>query len=229
MSKNDFPPIFCVIAAAGVGKRMQAGHPKQYLTIADKTVIEHTVGRLQSVPFIRQIVITIHSDDAYFSRLPLAQSEGIKVVCGGDKRVDSVLAGLKAIPGEPNAWVLVHDAARPNISHGDIEKLVSQCLSHNNGGILATPVRDTMKRGDKQVHHTEPRENLWHALTPQFFPLQQLIEALEQALLAGITVTDEASAMEYRQRPVLLVEGRADNIKITRPEDFALARFYLGS
>lgn len=227
---DNLPEIYCVIPAAGVGKRMQANQPKQYLTISHKTVIEHTISRLQTVAFIRQIMIAIHPNDDYFADLKLTDQADIHKVYGGDERVNSVLAGLKAIAvngATPDAWVLVHDAARPCVSAEDIEKLVTQCLAQNTGGILATPVRDTMKRGGDFITCTESRDNLWHALTPQFFPLGQLIKALEQALVAGVSITDEASAIETLQQPVLLVEGRSDNIKITRPEDLALAQFYL--
>ncbi|MFT5162686.1 MAG: 2-C-methyl-D-erythritol 4-phosphate cytidylyltransferase [Alteromonadaceae bacterium] len=209
LSRENLPTIYCVIPAAGVGKRMQADLPKQYLPIDDKTII------------------VINPEDQYFSDLSLKDNPDVQVVDGGDERVNSVLAGLKAIDAQLDAWVLVHDAARPNVSMADIDKLVSTCLKHNKGGLLATPVRDTMKRGTDTVSHTESRENLWHALTPQFFPLQQLIYALEQGLASGLTITDEASAVEYQHQPVLLVEGRSDNIKITRPEDLALAGFYL--
>ena len=221
------PAIYCVIPAAGVGKRMQANVPKQYLTINDKTILAHTVERMQSVPCVEQVVIAINPQDQYFSDVNLANT--VKVVFGGDERVNSVLAGLKAIESAPNSWVLVHDAARPNVSVGDVEKLIERCLEQNCGGILATPVRDTMKRGGQSIDSTVDRENLWHALTPQFFPLTQLIEALEQGLKANITLTDEASAIENTGKQVLLVEGRADNLKITRPEDLALATFYLNS
>ena len=229
-STGKRPAIYCVIPAAGVGKRMQANLPKQYLTINDKTILEHTVERLQSVPCVEQVVIAINPQDQYFAGVNLSAT--VKVVFGGDERVNSVLAGLKAIETDlgtvaKSAWVLVHDAARPNVSVDDIEKLVESCFEQNCGGILATPVRDTMKRGEGFVSHTEDRQNLWHALTPQFFPLNQLIEALEQGLKDNITLTDEASAIENAGKPVLLVEGRADNLKITRPEDLALATFYL--
>ncbi|NQZ06138.1 MAG: 2-C-methyl-D-erythritol 4-phosphate cytidylyltransferase [Algicola sp.] len=233
-STGKRPAIYCVIPAAGVGKRMQANVPKQYLTINNKTILEHTVERLQSVSCVEQVVIAINPEDQYFSKLNLDYE--VKVVFGGDERINSVLAGLKAIDSNEDAWVLVHDAARPNVSVDDIEKLVESCFEQSCGGILATPVRDTMKRGNKKggqsidhafIDHTEDRENLWHALTPQFFELNQLIEALEQGLKDNITLTDEASAIENADKPVLLVEGRADNLKITRPEDLALATFYL--
>jgi len=124
----------------------------------------------------------------------------------------------------------VHDAARPNVKPDEVNRLVQQCIDKQCGGILAAPVRDTMKRSHIQsdlVAHTECRESLWHALTPQFFPLLALRDALRQGLAAGLTITEEASAMEQANHQVLLVEGGADNLKITRPEDLALAEFYL--
>lgn len=219
------PAVFCVIPAAGVGKRMKSSTPKQYLTIDNKTILQHTIERMQSIACVKKVVVAISPDDQYFQDLQL--SRNVEVVHGGAERVDSVLQGLKALGQVANAWVLVHDAARPNVSIADVEKLVETCLAKNCGGILATPVRDTMKRGSTQVQHTEPREDLWHALTPQFFPLQDLLDALEQGLAQGINITDEASAVEHVGKPVLLVEGRADNLKITRPEDLALATFFL--
>jgi 2-C-methyl-D-erythritol 4-phosphate cytidylyltransferase len=229
INTDPWPAIFCVIPAAGVGKRMKVSQPKQYLTINDKTILQHTVDCLCSVPFVQQVVIAINPQDAYFEQLGLENKlEGdVKIVFGGDERVNSVLAGLKAISDDKDAWVLVHDAARPNVCHQDIQKLVSTCLEQYTGGILATPVRDTMKRGDQCIDRTESRDNLWHALTPQFFPLNQLIAALEQGLASNLTITDEASAIENTGERVLLVEGRSDNLKITRPEDLALATFYL--
>lgn len=226
---SDKPAVFCVIPAAGVGKRMKAAHPKQYLTINDKTILQHTIERMQSLDFVQKVIVAISPDDQYFADLNL--SGNIEVVHGGKERVDSVLQGLKALNyglDDPhNAWVLVHDAARPNVGSDDVLKLVEQCLTQNCGGILATPVRDTMKRGGERIDHTEPRENLWHALTPQFFALTELIAALETGLAQGVNITDEASAVEHLGKPVLLVEGRSDNLKITRPEDLALATFYL--
>jgi 2-C-methyl-D-erythritol 4-phosphate cytidylyltransferase len=153
-------------------------------------------------------------------------------VTGGAERADSVLNALKEINPELFPWVLVHDAARPLVQLADIGNLLQQCLLQKSGGILATPVRDTMKRGDStrplaKVDHTVSRQQLWHALTPQLFPTALLTECLSQALAAGVAITDEASALEWAGHPVLLVPGRADNIKITQPEDLALARFYL--
>lgn len=208
---------------------MQADRPKQYLSLAGKTVLEHTLQQLISHPQIQKIVIALSVDDPYFGTLPCHQEKWLERVDGGKERADSVLAGLNALGEEK--WVLVHDAARPCITHQDLDKLLSLANRGNDGGILATPVRDTMKRASQssanRVSHTESRDHLWHALTPQFFPLSELRSALQAALEQDVNITDEASAIEWQGGSVHLVEGSASNIKITHPDDLALAEFYL--
>lgn len=224
--------IAVVIPAAGIGQRMQADRPKQYLQLAGKTILEHTVSRLLQLPQLGQIWLALSAEDRFFETTSLPQLPQVTRVTGGAERADSVLSALKEINPELFPWVLVHDAARPLVQLADIGNLLQQCLLQKSGGILATPVRDTMKRGDNttplaKVDHTVSRQQLWHALTPQLFPTALLTECLSQALAAGVAITDEASALEWAGHPVLLVPGRADNIKITQPEDLALARFYL--
>jgi 2-C-methyl-D-erythritol 4-phosphate cytidylyltransferase len=224
--------IAVVIPAAGIGQRMQADRPKQYLQLAGKTILEHTVGRLLQLPQLGQIWLALSAEDPYFETTSLSQIPQVTRVQGGAERANSVLNALNLIDAEQFPWVLVHDAARPLVQIADIENLLQQCLMQKCGGILATLVRDTMKRGDgatphAQVEHTVSRQQLWHALTPQLFPTALLRDCLSQALAAGAAITDEASALEWAGHPVLLVSGRADNIKITQPEDLALARFYL--
>lgn len=218
-----------VVPAAGVGKRMRADRPKQYLTINQQTVLEHTLQRLITHPRIKRIIVALDSADPYFATLKLSQAPWLTRVDGGSERADSVLAGLNAVEGDE--WVLVHDAARPCLPHQDLDALLALADNGRVGGILATPVRDTMKRENPHkaltVQHTEERQGLWHALTPQFFPLAQLKQALQHALQQSITITDEASAMEWAGYPVKLVRGSQANIKITQPEDLALAQFYL--
>ena len=123
----------------------------------------------------------------------------------------------------------MHDAARPCVRAEDIARLIEQLADDPVGGLLAIPVRDTMKRAEtnRRVITTEDRQGLWHALTPQMFRFGKLRHALEQALEDEALVTDEASAIELAEYEPLLVEGHADNIKVTRPEDLALASFYL--
>lgn len=214
-----------VVPAAGVGRRMGAGCPKQYLPLAGRFLIEHTLTRLLEHPRIDEVIVALAPEDTFFSTLTIADHPRLRVAQGGADRAQSVLNGLCLARSE---WVLVHDAARPYITHRDIDQLIHEGLA-GDGAILATRVRDTMKRGDAggRILKTVEREQLWHALTPQFFPTQALREALEQGLAQGRIITDEASAMEQAGFHPQLVEGRADNIKVTRPEDLALAALYL--
>ncbi|OAN12594.1 2-C-methyl-D-erythritol 4-phosphate cytidylyltransferase [Photobacterium jeanii] len=216
-----------VVPAAGVGSRMAADRPKQYLSIAGKTILEHTVNRLLSHPAIARVVIAISATDPYFSTLALGDDPRVTVVDGGAERADSVFAGLAQVAEDD--WVLVHDAARPCLRHSDLDALIAGALRSDCGAILAAPVRDTMKRGNgaQGIATTVDRADLWHALTPQMFKAGALRSALETALRQGATVTDEASALEYCGQTPALVKGRADNIKVTQPEDLALAEFYL--
>lgn len=218
-----------VVPAAGIGKRMLADRPKQYLPLSGKTVLEHTLDALISHPKIKHIVIALHPDDPYFDTLPCSLAPWLTRVIGGSERADSVLAGLNEMTEEE--WVLVHDAARPCLSHADLNNLLLLAETGSNGGILAMPVRDTMKRAvpatPTLIQHTESREHLWHALTPQFFPLVKLRDALSQALLQQVQITDEASAIEWAGGQVNLVAGNIKNIKITHPDDLALAELYL--
>ncbi|NWA63866.1 2-C-methyl-D-erythritol 4-phosphate cytidylyltransferase [Pantoea sp. B9002] len=220
--------VIAVVPAAGVGSRMQAACPKQYLTIGQFTLLEHSVARLLAHPAVKQVIVPVSNDDGWFDSLPLTQDSRILRVTGGDTRAESVLAGLNAI--HHSEWVLVHDAARPCLHPDDLARLLAVREYSKVGGILAAPVRDTMKRaepGKTAIAHTVEREDLWHALTPQFFPHQLLTACLTRALHEGATITDEASALEYCGYHPLLVSGRSDNIKVTRPEDLALAAFYL--
>lgn len=225
------PAIATVIPAAGVGKRMKADKPKQYLQLCGLTVLEQTLFRLKQVPALRQFFLALSPDDPYFPELPLALDPQVQRLDGGAERANSVLNALVQIDANAYPWVLVHDAARPVVRVSDIELLIQSCIEAGQGGILATPVRDTMKRAvtaaTHRVDHTVDRANLWHAYTPQLFPTALLRDALQQALAQGAAITDEASAMEWAGLPVLLVQGHADNIKITQAEDLALAAFYL--
>ena len=231
MSNMTTPRIVAVIPAAGVGSRMQADRPKQYLKLGGKTILEHTTESLLCHPKIERVVIAISADDAYFDSLHLS-SKRITVVEGGKERADSVLNGIASL--SENTWALVHDAARPCIEEADITALLD--VMHNDdvvGGILASPVRDTMKRAlatndsVEIIAHTEERTNLWHALTPQLFPAGLLKQALQDGLEKGANITDEASAMELAGHKVAMISGSPANIKVTHPADLPLAEFYL--
>jgi len=220
-----------VIPAAGVGKRMQADRPKQYLPLCNKTVIEHTIGCFSHHPRISGIVVSLSLTDPYWPELDLHSDVPLHRAEGGSERCHSVLNGLDVVAqyaGE-NDWVLVHDAARPCLSRHDLDALLTEMSADPVGGILAVPVRDTMKRdnGEQRIQQTEERQGMWHALTPQMFRLGLLQRALRTSLDDGFEVTDEASAIEHIGLQARLLEGSSSNIKVTRPEDLALAEYYL--
>ncbi len=222
---------WAVVPAAGVGRRMGSDIPKQYLSLNGRQVIEHTLQRLLDHPLIEQTLVALSPNDAWWPATAYANHAGVIAVDGGAERCHSVLNALHRLSemAADHDWVLVHDAARPCLRVGDIDRLIEQLNDHPVGGILGMPVRDTMKRADAdgQITETVCREGLWHAFTPQMFRLGALREALSQALEQGLQVTDEASAIELAGDSPKLVEGHPDNIKITRPEDLALAAFYL--
>lgn len=225
---SSLPEIIAVLPAAGIGSRMQTECPKQYLSIGGKTLLEHAIFALLRNSRIQRVIVAISPQDSWFSLLPLAKDPRISVVTGGAQRAESVMAGLEQ-SGDAK-WVLVHDAARPCLHIDDLNRLLDITNHSDVGGILVAPVRDTMKRsepGRQAIAHTVDRQNLWHALTPQLFPLELLKVCLRRALDEGATVTDEASALEHCGFHPLLIVGRADNIKVTCPEDLALAEFYL--
>ena len=219
-------PVYAVVPAAGVGERMKAGIPKQYLTLAGKTLAEHTLGRLLSFSPIDSVIVSVSSKDPWWPTLPVASHRRVSTVAGGKTRAESVRNGVAQalMDGGEEAWVLVHDMARPLVRLSDIQALMEQC--DEQGAILALPVVDTIKQSGEDLHidSTVDRERIWRALTPQLFPAARLYEALS-ADLDG--VTDEASAIERQGGRPRLVAGQSDNIKITVPEDLPLARFYL--
>lgn len=225
--------IIAIVPAAGNGSRMLQDKPKQYLQLHGKTILQHTLDALLSYAPIEKVIVAVAKDDPYIAQLALDQSPQVELVIGGATRAESVLAALESAvesateSGNHESWVLVHDAARPCLTHQDLDKLLQ--IDDPNGAILAYPATDTIKRADhaQQIHATEDRAQLWHALTPQFFPSERLCVAYKSAIAQNLTLTDEASAMELAGFKPHLVQGRSDNLKITRPEDLALAAFYL--
>ena len=221
--------IWAVVPAAGVGKRMNADRPKQYLELAGKTVIEHTLSRLLQAEVFAAVAVAISEEDPYWSELSIASHEKIITAAGGKERADSVLSGLHAIRTQAtdDDWVLVHDAARPCITCADIHHLIESLINDEVGGILALPCADTLKNVQgKNILGTVDRSVIWRALTPQMFRYGTLKTALEYAV-GNPVITDEASALELQGLQPKIVEGRPDNIKITRPEDLALAQFFM--
>lgn len=224
---------WALIPAAGAGRRMGTAIPKQYLDLAGQPVLEYSLRLLLDHPRIRGVAIALDAADERWETLPSAQDPKVLRVAGGAERCHSVLNALEALGGwaGQDEWVLVHDAARPCLRRSDLDRLISALEQHPVGGLLGVPVRDTMKAANPrgEVLNTVPRAGLWHAYTPQMFRLGPLRQALGQAIAVGNWVTDDASAMEIAGLQPLLVEGHADNIKITHPEDLALAHYYLMS
>jgi len=218
--------LYAVMPAAGIGRRMGAALPKQYLTIANKPIIHYSLEPLLNHPSIARVVVVLAPDDSWFETLTIAKHPKITTVVGGGERADSVLAGLQALPAQGR--VLVHDAARPCLTLTDLDRLIA-AQTQEGGAILACAVRDTMKRAnsDGTIAQTVDRQLLYHALTPQLFALDSLRLTLARALDQQVTITDEASAMEWAGEQVTLVDGRSDNIKVTRAEDLTLAELFL--
>ncbi|WP_136068781.1 2-C-methyl-D-erythritol 4-phosphate cytidylyltransferase [Modicisalibacter radicis] len=219
-------PLWLIVPAAGQGRRMAADRPKQYLRLAGRPVLAQTLARLhESFPSAR-LLLCLDPGDAWFDPawVPFADW---RRVAGGDERAETVALALAAISAEAGDedLVLVHDVARPCVHGDDLVRLHAALIDEPVGALLAAPVADTMKRADAggRVAATEPRDGLWHALTPQGFRYALLRRALDQAGRAGAPVTDEASAIESLGLSPRLVAGRRDNLKITHPEDLALA------
>jgi 2-C-methyl-D-erythritol 4-phosphate cytidylyltransferase len=226
---NQTFKCWAVVPAAGVGKRMQADRPKQYLPLTGKTVIEHTLSRLLASGSFSAVAVAISLEDPYWPELEISRHPDVITAPGGKERADSVLSALKSLQGkaDENDWVLVHDAARPCLTASDIHLQIDRLKNDAVGGILALSSHDTLKHVDGDtITATIDRKHVWRALTPQMFKYGMLRDALQQTE-GNPAITDEASALEMLGYQPKIVEGRPDNIKITRPEDLALAQFYM--
>ncbi len=252
--------INTVVVAAGVGKRFGNQMPKQYTHIGSQTVLQHSIAALSKVHQLSTCYLVISEEDTIAKTLNFSMP--IEWVIGGKERMNSVFNAVKTIWQQyqtpfsdkdshhayDNHWVLIHDAARPCVNPSDIEKLITQTTqqflqqSHQEsqqkqvqesaGGLLAVPVRDTVKQiihsQDKVLSQkTLDRSQLWLAQTPQIFPLATLYDYLTQAIEQTIAFTDEASLFEHFGKQPLLVEGSHSNIKLTFPEDLQFAQVYL--
>ena len=226
--------VFALIPAAGSGTRFAGGAPKQYATLAGKPMLWHAV-RAVCVPPVEAVFVVLAADDRSFAERDWSAFTGKvePLYCGGESRRDSVFNGLVAAMADMSHddWVLVHDAARPCLPLKDLQNLLSECSDDQIGGLLALPVSDTVKRaakdeaGAQRVAGTEDRAQLWLAQTPQMFRAGLLARALHSA--AG-QVTDEASAIEQLGLQPRLVTGSRENLKVTFPEDLAIAEATLG-
>lgn len=224
--QKDFA-IWSIVPAAGLGLRMESDLPKQYLSINNKTILEHTLTRLLSVESITAVMVVLDENDQYFKTLPCANNPRVMTAVGGKERSDSVLSALIALEQKVsvNDRVLVHDAARCCILPSRVDDLIKTLKDDKVGGLLGVPVSDTLKQIDrhKKSIQTLDRSIVWAAQTPQLFPYNLLRQSLEKSLADKQVITDEASAIEYNGFKPQMVMGHYDNIKITHPNDIPIA------
>ncbi|AMP00477.1 2-C-methyl-D-erythritol 4-phosphate cytidylyltransferase [Collimonas arenae] len=233
MSGPRQPRHFGLIPAAGIGARLGAGIPKQYMPLAGKPMLAHVLDTFAATAVIAHTFVVVSADDGYIGDLVAAaphwQGRITILFHGGADRHASVLNGLNAIRTQvsDDDWMLVHDAARPGLTSGLIEHLIAALRDDAVGGLLALPVVDTLKRSDQdgRVAQTVERTALWAAQTPQMFRYGLLLQALTQAT----ALTDEAGAIEMLGLQPCLVEGSPRNFKVTLPHDVALAEMFLRS
>ena len=221
------PRFHVIIPAAGAGSRMGAEIPKQYLLLSNRPMIETTLQVFASSQRIASISVILSADDTAWDAADIQVSNNISVYrVGGETRSQTVLNGLKAIQNKvaQDDWILVHDAARPGLTDSLLNRLLDTLKNDAVGGLLAIPLADTLKRadGEQRVAHTEPRDHLWQAQTPQMFRYGMLLEALTLAAQKSSLATDEAQAIEALGHQPKLVPGQLRNLKVTYPEDLAL-------
>ena len=227
---NQPPRYFALLPAAGVGARMAANGPKQYLPVGGKPLLRHAVDAFRASPLVAHTYVVVSLEDGQIDGVLPPGLDGVTVLrCGGATRMDSVLNGLRALQGQlrDSDLVMVHDAARPGLTPALIEKLVHGVADHPAGGLLALPVVDTVKRSGDQVS-TVPRTGLWLAQTPQMFSYALLLRALGSAPDAN-AITDDASAVEMLGLSPRLIEGHPRNLKVTLPADIRIAEMYLAA
>ena len=220
-----------IIPAAGTGSRMANVLPKQYMPLAGKPIISHTIQTFFNHPRIASIHVALSADDLFWRDLPLDPASKLKLhYTGGDSRSETVLNTMLSIQVADDDWVLVHDAARPGLTHALVDQLLYTLENDAVGGLLALPVADTLKKSgaDHKIEQTVERTDLWQAQTPQMFKYAVLKHALQVAVIktndhvASSPVTDEAEAIEAMGLQPTLVTGELRNLKITYPQDLEL-------
>lgn len=230
MSNNN--RLWVVIPAAGIGKRMGVDIPKQYITVCDKAIIEHTVEKFTSRNDLQGILVALSNSDQHWSTLELSKNNKITTVTGGEERYKSVYNALCSLKNkaDDDDWILVHDAVRPCITTFEIDQFIAD-LDHLNGigGILALPCFETMKKANTnhEIEETIDRKFIWHAQTPQMFRYKKLFLAIEKIMNENIFITDEAMAMELAGYKPVLIQGTHSNIKITDQNDLKYLESFL--
>jgi 2-C-methyl-D-erythritol 4-phosphate cytidylyltransferase len=220
--------VFALVPCAGSGARAGAPIAKQYVEVAGRPLVLHTLAALAAVKRFSKILVVVHPEDRHYEGLALPDDPRLALArCGGDTRASTVANGMAKLAGfgvQANDWVLVHDAARCLVRVEWIDTLIDACREDRIGGLLALPVADTLKRVESgRAVATLARDDIWQAQTPQMFRFGVLADALARMPQA----TDEASAIEAIGLRPLLVSGSAENIKVTHPDDFAIAEALL--
>jgi 2-C-methyl-D-erythritol 4-phosphate cytidylyltransferase len=231
MTEQLHIPRRCIalIPAAGVGARMAAASPKQYLAIAGQPMLRHTADAFLRSELVSHTYIVVSEGDGYIDSVVSPLEPGVTVLrCGGPTRMDSILNGLRALRETvaDGDLVLVHDAARPGLTPGLIRKLIEGAGDAEGGGLLALPVVDTVKSTRGVALATVPRDGLWLAQTPQMFSYSLLLRALSEAPDPH-AITDDASAVEMLGYSPRLIEGHPRNLKVTLPTDIRIAEMYM--
>lgn len=244
--------LIAIVPAAGVGQRARNQgsdgllQPKQYRLLHGQPMLRHAVKALLADARVDQVLVAVAADDDAAQAAVADLPRTVLRPCGGPTRAQTVMAALREARPGPRDWALVHDAARPGLPAQALARLIDACLAHKEGGLLALPVADTVKRAvaverdaclltggagvadaGQVVQATVDRDALWLAQTPQMFPALELLQALQQAHDAKRPVTDEASAMELAGHKPRLVPGAVRNFKVTWPEDFELMEKWL--
>ena len=223
--------IWAVIPAAGIGQRSGLSMPKQYFSIRGKPMLQHALERLLSHSAVAGAIVALHPEDRHWPAWDTLLGKPLRTVVGGATRAASVRAAVSALANSVSSdvWALVHDAARPCVSTGELTRLIATATSADQPCILGLPVTDTVKRvgTEHRIEETVPREPLWRALTPQLCRAALLLQALDHAEQHGLDITDESSALEAMGVHPSIVPGEPTNIKLTTPADIALVELFL--
>ena len=224
---SNLGPLWAIVPASGLGRRMQSPIPKQYLQLCGKSILEHTLDRLLSFKHTRGVILVLRQGDQDWEALNYRSKKSLIIATGGEERQDSVFNGLlKLFEIEPDApYVMIHDAVRPLVLHQDLVKLMEAARQNSAGAILGVPVNDTLKRqnGDTGISETIARDGLWRAFTPQLFRASLLLEAYNNVRAKKLQITDDAASVEALGMSPSLVESNVQNIKITNMQDLKLA------
>lgn len=236
-ASSDNNVLMAVIPAAGNGSRMQTEVPKQFLTIAGKTLLEYSIQAVCRDSRIKQVFVAVSEPNTeHLFECQENQPTVVHLVKGGNSRAESVLSGIKAAISHGATHVLVHDAARPCLPEFVLKDVIDAGLNDPQGAILALPVRDSLKRSGiaasdttdaPHIESSVDREALWQAQTPQVFSAEHLQQAIEHMGALNPQLTDEASAMQWCGFQPALIMGSYRNLKVTHPEDFECVRDWL--